>query len=355
MRRAIDESARVYGAGVLIRHLDAFEGEIEGVRQARDIECIHRMRVASRRVRSALTLFWDYLPQKKREHWQSQFRGITRALGAARDTDVQIDILVKTDKKLPDPALRPGILRLLLRHRQKRARLQTDVLNTLDDLTTSGVLADLRLKLGPWSERQDQVYLYSPALYQLGFDALSTHLDAFLAYESYIERPECIAELHAMRIAAKRLRYTMEALASLYGEEVKPVIQTLRNTQEALGEIHDCDVWIYYLPEFIEKERQQTLKYYGHTRTLSRLIPGMNFFLKDRQERRLDEYQSFVDFWQETRERQVWQNLRQVIRTPFNLSLARQTLEPQALPETPEAVEPSKDRESPPVTPPPGP
>ena len=355
MRRRIDKSARVYGAGVLIRQLDAFEQEIEGVRQAADIECIHRMRVASRRLRSALTLFWDYLPSKKRETWQTQFRGITRALGAARDTDVQIEVLVKTEEKLPSPAFHPGIQRLLLRYRQRRAGLQADVLTALENISASGVLADLRLKLGAWVEQQDQVYLYSPTLYHLAFNALSAHLDAFLAYEPYIERPECIAELHAMRIAAKRLRYTLEALAPLYGEEVKPVMQTLRNAQEALGDIHDCDVWILYLPEFIEKERQRTLKYFGHTRSMSRLTPGLNFFLQDCQERRVKNYQGFVAFWQETRDQQVWQNLRQVIQTPFNLTLARQALGPQAQPDASGPSEVLKDPASPPAMPSPTP
>jgi CHAD domain-containing protein len=327
MKQKGDKSISVYAAGVLIRHLDAFEGEIAGVQQAQDIEYIHRMRVATRRLRSALTLFWDHLPSKKREFWQQQFRNMTKALGAARDTDVQLEVLHAIEEKLPGPAFRPGIARLLLRHRQRRVQLQSDVLKTLDNLATSGVLPDLRLKLTPWAERQDQVYLYSPALYHLGFDAVTAALDAFLAYEPYIAQPECIQELHNMRIAAKKLRYTLEALAPLYSEDSKGVLQTLRLVQEYLGDIHDCDMWIQYIPAFIEKERQRALKYYGHTRTFSRLNPGLNYFLKDRQEHREKKYQAFLVAWQEIKEQQVWLNLRQMIQTPFNLSQARQMIE----------------------------
>lgn len=328
MKRKADESISIYAAGVLLKHLDAFELEIAGVQQAQDIEYIHRMRVASRRLRSALALFWEFLPQKKREEWQEQFRGITKALGAARDTDVQLEVLHEAVQNLPNPAFRPGIDRLLLRHKQRRTRLQSDILKALDALTISGTVADIRLKMSPRLARQEQVYLYSPALYRLGFDALTATLDAFLAYEPFILQPERIEELHAMRIAAKNLRYTLEALSPLYGEEGKVVLASLKNAQELLGEIHDSDVWVLYLPKFIEKERQWTLRYFGHTRIMSRLNPGINYFLKDRQDRREKMYAKFLAEWQVSKDDQIWPRLRQIIQTPFNLSQARQALDP---------------------------
>ncbi len=55
----------VFGAEIILRHLTALEQEIEGVRLAEDIECIHRMRVATRRLRNALSLFADCFSQKK--------------------------------------------------------------------------------------------------------------------------------------------------------------------------------------------------------------------------------------------------------------------------------------------------
>jgi CHAD domain-containing protein len=79
--------------------LEAFEKEIEGVRAAEDIEYIHRMRVASRRLRAALPLFLSCLPQKQYARWMKEITGITRALGEARDADVQIAFLARFRKK----------------------------------------------------------------------------------------------------------------------------------------------------------------------------------------------------------------------------------------------------------------
>ena len=55
----------IFGVQRLLPLLDAFSKEIDGVRTAQDIEHIHRMRVASRRLRAALPLFASCFPEKK--------------------------------------------------------------------------------------------------------------------------------------------------------------------------------------------------------------------------------------------------------------------------------------------------
>ena len=53
-----DAGLCLYGSQVLLNHLTALESEMEGVRTAgADIEHIHRMRVATRRLRATLPLF----------------------------------------------------------------------------------------------------------------------------------------------------------------------------------------------------------------------------------------------------------------------------------------------------------
>ncbi|MFQ6042085.1 MAG: CHAD domain-containing protein, partial [Candidatus Poribacteria bacterium] len=58
--------------------------------EADDIEYVHRMRVASRRLRSGFALFEECFPPKRLKRWRKQIRRVTRALGDARYTDVQI-------------------------------------------------------------------------------------------------------------------------------------------------------------------------------------------------------------------------------------------------------------------------
>ena len=92
------DSYCLFGAKSLLNRLQNVAKEIDGVRKPDDIERIHDMRVATRRMRSALALFEKCLPGKKAKAWNKQMRRVTRALGAARDADVQMDhsAIIKT-------------------------------------------------------------------------------------------------------------------------------------------------------------------------------------------------------------------------------------------------------------------
>jgi hypothetical protein len=53
--------------------------------------------------------------------------------------------------------------------------------------------------------------------------------------------PAKVEELHDMRIAAKRLRYLLELSQPLFGQPVKKAAKVVKDLQDLLGEIHDCD------------------------------------------------------------------------------------------------------------------
>jgi CHAD domain-containing protein len=334
-KQKVDLSIRVFGAGVLLQHLQALQQEVEGVRQAQDIEYIHRMRVASRRLRNALALFAAALPARKLARWTRQVRAVTRALGEARDTDVQLDRLNKFDRSLLDPLCHPGIRRLRLRLSQRRARLQENVQAALAGFEKSAAATEMTAELTPLAARQPGIYLYTPALYQAAFDAVSSRLADFLSYREAIKDPAHITELHAMRIAAKHLRYTLETYAPLYQDALAKTIQGMRKVQDSLGEIHDCDVWAQVLPQFSEEERRRTLKYLGNLRPMRRLERGLAFFLADRQNKRNEEYTAFMAYWNMLEARQVWEILGQVIRAPVDVQRMVDESTPPALPEIP--------------------
>jgi CHAD domain-containing protein len=312
-----DASYALFGTEALLKRLQALTQEMEGVRLAQDMECVHRMRVASRRLRSALALFGECLPRKKLADWQKQIRRITRALGAARDTDVQIDWLDEILRDLTDSRHKAGVERLRLRLRQKRAQLQTDVIQALDQLAASQTASEMEqtLRQDLVQARLNQVKADSPYVYERARAAIALRLEEFLAYEGCVRRPEQVEELHAMRIAAKRLRYTMEVFAPLYEDNLKEPLKATRAAQDVLGDIHDCDVWGQYLPQFTEEEHAHTFEYFGHTRSFGRLAPGLVYLRQDRQQHRAGRYQEFVEFWDQTQKRDVWGKLRQSLQS----------------------------------------
>src|SRR5262245_17223097 len=77
------------GAQTALQYLEALSAAVEGVRRAEDSECVHHLRVASRRLRSILPLLAVCLLRQACERWRKQLRRLTRTLGEARDIDVQ--------------------------------------------------------------------------------------------------------------------------------------------------------------------------------------------------------------------------------------------------------------------------
>jgi CHAD domain-containing protein len=314
----LDKGACIFGAGILLKHVQSLSQETSGVHAGEeDIEFIHRARVASRRLRAALPLFQECLPAKKSLLWLKQIRGVTRALGEARDTDVQIERVEKGLTKVTADTYRPGMRRLILRLRQKRTRLQPAVVSAMGSLIEAGVLDQMSEHFATQAARAESVYVFTPALYSHSRQSITTCLDDLLSYDAVVSQPEKVTELHEMRIRAKWLRYTLENFSALYAGELKEYLQVVRKVQEMLGDIHDCDVWNEVLPRFLEEEQQRSLDYYGHTRFFKRLIPGIEYFQNNRKQARAELYDEFVSAWENWHAEDTWVSLRRAIQVPF--------------------------------------
>jgi CHAD domain-containing protein len=230
-----------------------------------------------------------------------------------------MDFLQSFLKDLPKPEYRSGIRRLLLRLQQQRDRLQGEVNRAMDRLELSGVLEDMggTLREIRVRSRMENIDDHSLYVYQQAYLEISIRLEDMLAYETYIHQPERIDELHAMRIAAKRLRYTMEIFEPLYDDEFSQLIKDIRKIQTLLGDIHDCDVWVDYLPQFLEEEKQRTLEYYGHTRAFKRLITGLIYLQEQRQKKRDEIYEGFLKFWDQLQAQDFSDGLLKLISKPL--------------------------------------
>jgi len=311
-----------FAAGVLQNKLRALCKERDGVKGGEDVEHVHRMRVASRRLRTALDLFQDCLPPKRFAVWRKRTKGLTRALGAARDCDVQIAFVKEFLGSLHEPSHRPGIERLLLRLERCRGSMQKKVIRAVDRFEESGVAEDLRdaAENLEHDASNDASLAHGSSLYHLAAERIASRLAEMSKYESFISRPECTAEHHAMRIASKRLRYTLEMFAPLYDDELRSPLQTARDVQEQLGQIHDCDVWVTFVPKFLEAERARALKCLGHLDGFAELVGGMDALREDRARVRSALHTQFVAFWENLRKHQEWSALRMALEARSKLT-----------------------------------
>lgn len=328
----------LFGARYMLTQVEALQAEIQGARVGDDIEHVHQMRVASRRMRNGLGLFMDCLSKKKGAAWRDEIRKITKALGTARDLDIQIELVNRCLSEPLEDHYKQGYNRLLLRLQQQRAKAQEKVNQTLTDLQDGGILDRMQVQLMVMTTGSDNIYLYTPSLYQQAFEAIRDILEEFLGYEAYIHNPENIKELHAMRIAGKHLRYTLEIFAPIYGNALDLHIRAMKDLQDLLGEIHDNDVWIAWLPKFIKKEQVRIEDYFGNKEPLSPLLPGLNHFIEDRQRVRDEDYRTFLSTWETLHYENAWTVLNEIIRAPINIeaALAHRPQDATAIPTVPE-------------------
>ncbi len=318
MKIKIDQATCAFGAAKILTHLQALEDEMAGVRLAEDIECIHRMRVASRRLRSTLPLFHACFPGKKMSAWLSKIKVVTGSLSRARDLDVQLDVLQHFLEETTQKRYQPGVRRIMIRLNQKRALQQTKVLQMLDQLTEWQFIDELRAAM---QQKLDVSVVIQNAttfpLYYLSYRSISNQLEIMLKHNEAIFDPENIKELHQMRIEAKRLRYIMETFSAIYPEEFKSFIRNVKNIQEFTGNIHDCDVWCEFLPRFLQKESQRTMDFYGSERPFQFIAPGINHFFQNRQLIRQQLYDAFIIQWKEQQTASLWDQLLALISTPI--------------------------------------
>ncbi|MHB0924308.1 MAG: CHAD domain-containing protein [Bellilinea sp.] len=308
MGKKANINLQIFGAGILMTHLTALVQESDGVRAGKDIEAVHRMRVASRRLRATLPLFGPHLAGKRHLLWIKSVRSITRALGEARDSDVQIDHVNRFLETLQPPN-RAGVRRLLLRLRQQRLALQPKVLKALDKFEKSGLVSEMAQKLAPFDIYRDRLDSNDPVLIEMADQAIRTRLGEFLAFDEIVPQPDKVQELHAMRIAAKRLRYTLETFAPLFEDGLKTTIKSMRASQDMLGEIHDSDVWDVTMQEFMDEERLRTIEYFGTARPYKRLAPGLLLYQEARRSERNSIYEIFTQSWEQWKNEGLWDDL----------------------------------------------
>jgi hypothetical protein len=72
-------------------------------------------------------------------------------------------------------------------------------------------------------------------------------LEELYGWSQYVDSPYHVRELHNLRIAAKRLRYTLEVFEEVLPAACHAIVKELTSVQDELGELHDSDVMIALL------------------------------------------------------------------------------------------------------------
>lgn len=81
---------------------------------------------------------------------------------------------------------------------------------------------------------------------------LAVRIEEVYSYDGLVADPANVRELHDMRIAFKRLRYLLEIFGVAFSADLDPFLEQVKELQDVLGDIHDCDVQVPMLEEHLE-------------------------------------------------------------------------------------------------------
>ena len=240
----LDEAMRVIVAACI----DHFAANVDGALTRDDLEYIHQLRVSLRRLRSAMRIFRP----AHAGHIAEELKWLTGALGDARDWDV----LMSTS--LPALLATFGDSRLAIDLTETGEQRQADARAVARNALASARAAQLQIAIGRWlgvageltlQPRRDTGKHHAahrpaiPRLPQLASSEIRRRRRRLLRASGH--RKDSLAALsaascHRVRILAKRLRYAVDFLSSLFDEsEVTPTLKILGNLQDLLGETND--------------------------------------------------------------------------------------------------------------------
>ncbi len=241
------------GRKVMAYHLARLLEEEVNVRDEAHGEAIHDMRVATRRLRSALDIFGPYYRKHVTKMLRRDLRKLGRALGAVRDLEV-VRKRFETDIETMDASIREGLQPLLDAWQDQLKADRDDLLNLLDGERYTDLIDYLvEFVSTPYSEAIERPDPQDPTPF------LARHVAPVLIYQKYenVRAYEpflagaALDTLHALRIEAKRLRYTLEAFEEVLASDAKRVIEATKALQDHLGELQDARVATGMMQDFI--------------------------------------------------------------------------------------------------------
>jgi CHAD domain-containing protein len=130
-------------------------------------------------------------------------------------------------------------------------------------------------------------------------------LDELCSFMPKAEDPAEVVALHDMRIAAKRLRYVLEVTGPCFGSYASSAVKLVKDLQDLLGEIHDCDVQLPEVAAFLEELMAEDAAAAGASpRDLAktpnrRTYAGLVALQVHLRARRRELFEQFLELWRD--------------------------------------------------------
>ncbi len=242
---------------VVRRQLAILRAKEPGTRLGEDPEELHDMRVATRRLRAALSLFAEVLPVRA-QVFRQELGWLGRVLGAVRDLDVQLaglaDMAATTSgwsDGMRDEGHDPvADLSELLGRAREAARV--DMLGALDSVRWERLAKGLAA-LAQQGPARRSVATRVPAVIGMPALVVARH-DAVAKAAKRARKSDLVGDFHRLRIRCKRLRYALEFTSEVYAGRTARYVRELTAVQDELGLMQDAEVASLRLAELATGE-----------------------------------------------------------------------------------------------------
>jgi CHAD domain-containing protein len=206
-------------------------------------DAVHQMRVAARRMRSALQAFGRLIDRDRTRHLTAELKWMAGELSGARDAEVMAERSAETLAGLPDELVLGPVAAALTRSFERRqadarevalAALNSDRYLALHN-TIDALLADPPFTRAATRSARRQL----PKSVARAYRRVASSMDDALSMPSGGQRD---VTLHEARKATKRLRYATEAIKRTQGKPAKRLQRRLKAVQKLLGDHQDTVV-----------------------------------------------------------------------------------------------------------------
>jgi CHAD domain-containing protein len=274
-----------------------------GARAGTDIEQVHDMRVATRRMRAALRVFADYLDADTFKPFVKMLRRTGRTLGAVRDLDVFREKAQHYLDTLPDER-KPELDLLLAAWQTEYQRARGELMELFD----SDAYARVKTAFGkflrtPGAGAAATEMREGEPIAHCVRDVLPIILlrgwAIVRAYDESVSTPDVpLTRLHQLRIASKGLRYTLEFFADVMNPKAQSLIEQTKQLQDHLGNLQDAVVACNILNDFLNwgEWSHAARRSLRRPRTLI-VAPGVAAYLAARQNEIRELVQTFPQVW----------------------------------------------------------
>jgi CHAD domain-containing protein len=235
--------------GACLAHV---QSNVPGALLKLDEEYLHQVRVGLRRLRVVLSIAQNFHADSELEALREKVSRLCVELGRSREWDVFVtQTLAPICTRLPEHT---GLREVLGVSERARKHQHSGMENSL----ASQDFQRLLLSFGIW-------------MHGAQCDEVDTTLEKF-AKRNLVKRNKLVikhgedlvgenaAQLHALRIACKKLRYSIEMFGSLFSEtKIQNYVNSLSDLQDILGTLNDIAVAHRLLNELDNAARHDTL------------------------------------------------------------------------------------------------